>query len=113
MAAFVSCQLGRALELQLACVAGIRAFPRVDSLMQLSLAEGEEGLLTVSTGEWPLSCVDKVVSGEGVGFGEALPAVSAGVGAGPGVRDDVLLLCFLALKALPALRAGVRPVVHV
>lgn len=80
--------------------------------MQLSLAEGEKGLLTVCAGERPLSCVDEVVSGEGVGFGEALPAVGAGVRAGAAVGKDVFLLGFLALKALVALRAGVRPFIH-
>lgn len=57
--------------------------------------------------------MDEVVSGEGVWFGEALPAVGAGVRAGTGVGKDVFLLGFLALKALVTLRAGVRPVIHV
>lgn len=112
MAAFVSCQLRRALELQLAHVAGIRSLPRVNSLMQLSLAEGEEGLLAVSAGERPLPRVNEVVSGQRVGFGEALPAVGARVRAGAGVGDDMFLLGFLALEAFVALRAGVGPVVH-
>lgn len=63
MAALVSRQLRRAFELELADVAGVRPFARVDALVQLSLAEGEEGLLAVLTGEGPLSRVDEVVPG--------------------------------------------------
>lgn len=112
MAAFVPRQLRRALELELADVAGIRPLPRVDALVQLRLAEGEERLLTVSAGERPFSCVDEIVSRQRVRFGEALPAVGAGVRAGAGVGDDVLLLGFLGLETFVTLRAGVGPVVH-
>lgn len=116
MAAFVSRQLRRALELELADVAGVRPLPCVSALMQLSLAEGEERLLAVSAGEGPLSRVNEVVSGQSVRFGEALAAVAAGVRAGPLVGDDVLLQGFLGLETLVTLRAGegllicVRPV---
>lgn len=113
MAAFVSCQLRRALKFEFADVAGVWPLPRVNSLVQLSLAEGEERLLAVSAGERPLSRVNEVVSGQCVRFGEALPAVAAGVRTGAGVGDDVLLLGFLALETFVALRAGVGPVVHV
>lgn len=112
MAALVSRQLRRALELELADVAGIWPLPRVNTLVELSLAEGEERLLTVSTGERPLSCVNEIVSGQCVGFGEALPAVGAGVRAGAGVGDDMFLLGFLALETFVTLRAGVGLVVH-
>lgn len=112
MAAFVSRQLGGALELQLAGVAGIRPLPRVDSPVKLSLADGEEGLLAVPAGERALSRVDEVVSSQCVRFGEALPAVGARVRACARVGEDVLLLGFLALESFVALSAGVRPVVH-
>lgn len=113
VAPLVSRQLRRALELELADVAGIRPLARVDALVQLSLAEREEGLVAVRAGERPLARVDEVVSGQRVRFGEALPAEGAGVRAGAAVGHDVLLLRFLALEALVALRAGVGPVVHV
>lgn len=113
MAVLVSRQLRRALELELAEVARVRPLARVNTLVQLSLAEGEERLLAVSAGERPLSCVNEVVSGQRVWFGEALPAVGAGVWAGAGVGDDVLLLGFLTLESFVTLRAGVGPVVHV
>lgn len=112
MAALVSRQLRRALELELADVAGVRPLPRVDALVQLSLAEGEERLLAVSTGERPLSCVNEVMPGQGIRFGEALPAVGAGVRACASVGNDVLLLGFLALETFVTLRAGVGLVVH-
>lgn len=116
MAAFVSRQLRRALELELADVARVRPLPRVSAPVQLSLAEGEERLLAVSAGEGPLSRVNEVVSGQSVRLGEALAAVAAGVRAGPLVGDDVLLQGFLGLETLVTLRAGegllvcVRPV---
>lgn len=113
MAAFVSRQLRRALEPELARVAGVRPLPRVGPLVQLGLAEGEEGLVAVSAGERPLSCVDEVVPGQRVRLGEALAAVGARVGAGAAVRGDVLLLRLFALEAFVALRAGVGSVVHV
>lgn len=81
--------------------------------MQLSLAEGEERLLAVSAGEWPFSCVNEIVPGQRVRFGEALPAVGTGVRAGAGVGDDVFLLGFLALETFVTLRARVGPVIHV
>lgn len=81
--------------------------------MQLGLAEREEGLLAVSTGEWPLSGVDEVVSGQSVRFGEALSAVGAQVRAGAAVGNDVLLMSFFALESFVTLRAGVRPFVQV
>ncbi len=112
MAALVSRQFGRALELELADVAGIRPLPRVNTLVQLSLTEGEERLLAVSTWERPLSRVNEIVSGQGVRFGKALPTVGAGVRASTGVGDNMFLLCFLALEAFVTLRAGVGPVVH-
>lgn len=84
----------------------------MNPLVQLRLAQREEGLLAVSAGERPLPRVDQVVSGQRVGFGEPLPAVGAGVRAGAAVRDDVLLLRFLALETFVALRAGVGPVIH-
>lgn len=112
MAPLVSRQLRRALELELADVAGIRPLPCVNTLVQLSLAEGEERLLAVSAGERPLSGVNEIVSGQRVRFGEALTAVGAGVRAGAGVGHDVFLLGFLALETFVALRAGVGSVVH-
>lgn len=63
MAALVPRQLRRALELELADVAGVGPFARVYALVQLSLAEGEERLLAVLTGEGPLPRVDEVVPG--------------------------------------------------
>lgn len=85
----------------------------MDSLVQLSLAEGEEGLLAVSAGERPLSRVHQVVSGQRVRLGEALAAVGARVRSGAAVRDDVLVLSLFALESFVALRARVGPVVHV
>lgn len=84
----------------------------MNTLVQLSLAEGEERLFAVAAGERPFSCVDEIVSGQCVRFGEALPAVGAGVWAGAGVGDDMLLLGFLALETFVTLRAGVGPVIH-
>lgn len=81
--------------------------------MQLSLAEGEEGLLAVSAGERPLPCMDQVVSGQCVRFGEALAAVGARVRSGAAVRHDVLLPSLFALESFVALRARVGPVIHV
>lgn len=113
MAALVSRQLRRAFELERAHVAGVRPLPRVDALVQLSLAEGQEGLLAVSTGEGPLSRVDQIVSGQRVRFGEALPTVGAGERAGAGVGDDVFLLGFLAFEPFITLGTGVGLVVLV
>lgn len=112
VAAFVPRQLWRALELELAHVAGIRPLPCVNTLVQLSLAEGKERLLAVATGERPFSCVDEIVSCQCVRFGEALPTVGAGVRAGASVGHDMLLLGFLALKTFVTLRAGVGLVIH-
>lgn len=113
MAALVSRQLRRAFELERAHVAGVRPLPRVNALVQLSLAEGQEGLPAVSAGEGPLSCVDQIVSGQRVRFGEALPTVGAGERAGTGVGDDVFLLGFLAFEPFITLGTGVGLVVHV
>lgn len=63
MAALVPGQLRRAFELELAEVAGVGPLARVDALVQLSLAQGEEGFLAVLAGEGPLSRVDEVVPG--------------------------------------------------
>lgn len=112
MAALVSRQLRRALELELANIAGVRPLPRVYALVQLSLAEGQEGLLAVSAGEGSLSRVDQIVSGQCVRFGEALPAVGAGERASAGVGDDVFLLGFLGFEPFVALGTGVGLVVH-
>lgn len=105
MTALVSRQLRRALEPELAGVAGIRPLPRVCPPVQLGLAEGKERLLTVSAREGPLSRVNEVVPRQRVWLGEALPAVAAGVRTRPLVGDDVLLQSFLGLEALVALRA--------
>lgn len=113
MAALVPGQLRRALELELADAAGVRPLARVDALVQLGLAQGEERLLAVLAGEGPLPRVDQVVPGERVRLGEALPAVGAGEGTGAAVGDDVLLLGFLAFEPFVALGTGVGLVVHV
>lgn len=113
MAAPVPRQLRRAFELELAGVAGVRPFARVYALVQLCLAEGEERLLAVLTGEGPLSRVDEIVPGERVRFGEALPAVGAGERTGAGVGDDMFLLGFLALEPFATLGTGVGLVIHV
>lgn len=113
MAALVPGQLRRAFELELADVAGVRPLARVDALVQLGLAQGEEGLLAVLAGEGPLSRVDQIVPGERVRLGEALPAVGAGEGTGATVGDDVLLLGFLAFEPFVTLGTGVGLVVHV
>lgn len=106
VAALVSRQLRRALEPELAGVAGVRPLARVSPPVQLGLAEGEERLLAVSAGEGPLSRVYEVMPGQGVRLGEALPAVAAGVRTRPLVGDDVLLEGLLGLEAFVALRAG-------
>lgn len=113
MAALVSRQLRGALEPELARGAGIRPLARVNALVELRLAEGEEGLLAVVAGERPLPRVDEIVSGERVRLGEALPTVGARVRTGAAVGDDVLLLRLLALEAFVTLRTRVGSLVHV
>lgn len=112
MAALVPRQLRRAFELELAEVTGVRPFARVYALVQLGLAEGEERLLAVLTGEGPLSRVDEIVPGQRVRFGKALPTVGAGEWTGAGVGDDMFLLGFLAFEPFVTLGAGVGLVIH-